>query len=121
MLLWTVLLLTGRLSGELLRFRDCHVADNRPCNLYLFPLLYFLNSFIAEEMDQADEELRGTIQQIWPFQAKKMLDLLMPRREQLNRNNLTIGKIYAGSMILESWRNTRFGKIESGIPVTVSE
>ncbi|XP_049806868.1 voltage-dependent calcium channel type A subunit alpha-1-like [Schistocerca nitens] len=35
----------------------------------------------ADEMDQADEELRETIQNIWPLQAKKMLDLLIPRKE----------------------------------------
>lgn len=74
--------------------------------------------YAAEEMDQADEELRETIQMIWPFQAKKMLDLLIPRSERLNRNNLSVGKIYAGLLILESWRNTRFGQIDSGIPVS---
>lgn len=72
----------------------------------------------AEEMDQADEELRGTIQMIWPFQAKKMLDLLIPRSDRLNKMNLTVGKVYAGLLILESWRNTKFGQIESGIPVS---
>lgn len=71
-------------------------------------------------MDQADEELRGTITHIWPFQAKKMLDLLVPRTEHLNRSNLTVGKIYAGLLILESWRNTRFGQLESGIPVNTN-
>lgn len=71
-------------------------------------------------MDQADEELRGTITHIWPFQAKKMLDLLVPRTEHLNRSNLTVGKIYAGLLILESWRNTRFGQVESGIPVNIT-
>lgn len=69
-------------------------------------------------MDQADEELRETINMIWPFQAKKMLDLLIPRNDRLNRINLTVGKVYAGFLILESWRNTRFGQIESGIPVS---
>lgn len=69
-------------------------------------------------MDQADEELRETIRMIWPFQAKKMLDLLIPRTERLNKNNVTVGKIYAGLLILESWRNSRFGQIESGIPVS---
>lgn len=68
-------------------------------------------------MDQADEELRETIQMIWPFQAKKMLDLLLPRSDCLNKNNLTVGKVYGGLLILESWRNSRFGQIESGIPV----
>lgn len=71
-------------------------------------------------MDQADEELRGTITHIWPYQAKKMLDLLVPRTEHLNRSNLTVGKIYAGLLILESWRNTRFGQLESGIPVNTN-
>jgi len=32
-------------------------------------------------MDQADEELRATVQIIWPLQAKKMLDLLIPRND----------------------------------------
>ncbi|XP_031638626.1 voltage-dependent calcium channel type A subunit alpha-1 isoform X5 [Contarinia nasturtii] len=76
---------------------------------------------LADEMDQADEELRETIQMIWPFQAKKMLDLLIPRTERLNKMNLTVGKIYASLLILESWRNTKFGQIESGIPKDASK
>jgi hypothetical protein len=40
----------------------------------------------ADEMDQADDELRGTIRNIWPLQAKKMLDLLIPRNEGILRN-----------------------------------
>lgn len=32
-------------------------------------------------MEQADEELRETIQKIWPLQAKKMLDLLIPKKD----------------------------------------
>jgi len=35
--------------------------------------------FTAEEMDQADEELRETIRHIWPLQARKILDLLIPK------------------------------------------
>jgi voltage-dependent calcium channel N type alpha-1B len=35
----------------------------------------------ADEMDQADEELRETVQNIWPLQAKKMLDLLVPKND----------------------------------------
>ncbi|KAG5316037.1 CAC1A protein, partial [Pseudoatta argentina] len=35
----------------------------------------------ADEMNQANEELRNTIRSIWPLQAKKMLDLLIPRNE----------------------------------------
>uniref|UniRef100_A0A1A9W659 Voltage-dependent calcium channel alpha-1 subunit IQ domain-containing protein n=1 Tax=Glossina brevipalpis TaxID=37001 RepID=A0A1A9W659_9MUSC len=71
----------------------------------------------AEEMDQADSELRETITNIWPLQAKKMLDLLVPPNDQLNKGKLTVGKIYAGFLIFESWRNTRFGQIDSGMPV----
>lgn len=73
----------------------------------------------AEEMDQADEELRETITQIWPLQAKKMLDLLVPRNDVLNAGKLTVGKIYAGLLILESWRSTRFGQTApQGVPVS---
>ncbi|KAI5632670.1 ion transport protein domain-containing protein [Phthorimaea operculella] len=71
----------------------------------------------AEEMDQADAELRVTITHIWPLQAKKMLDLLVPRNDVLNAGKLTVGKIYAGLLILESWRSTRFGQTEpQGVP-----
>ncbi|XP_011300228.1 voltage-dependent calcium channel type A subunit alpha-1 isoform X3 [Fopius arisanus] len=70
----------------------------------------------ADEMDQADEELRDTVRVIWPLQAKKMLDLLIPRKEELNNGKLTVGKIYAGLLILENWRTTRFGQIESTDP-----
>lgn len=64
-------------------------------------------------MDIADEELRDTIRMIWPLQARKMMELLVPRKEVLNKFNLTVGKIYGGLLILESWRSTRFGKRKS--------
>jgi voltage-dependent calcium channel N type alpha-1B len=70
-------------------------------------------------MDQADLELRATITQIWPLQAKKVLDLLVPTNDRLNTGKLTVGKIYAGFLILESWRNTKFGQIESDAPVCI--
>lgn len=70
-------------------------------------------------MDQADDELRETIKIIWPLQAKNMIDLLVPRTEELNAGKMTIGKIYAGLLILESWRSTRFGQIEpAGVSVS---
>ncbi|XP_072935176.1 voltage-dependent calcium channel type A subunit alpha-1 isoform X2 [Epargyreus clarus] len=65
----------------------------------------------AGEMDQADEELRETITHIWPLQAKKMLDFLVPRNDVLNIGKLTVGKIYAGLIIIENWKTTQFGKI----------
>ncbi|XP_063907007.1 voltage-dependent calcium channel type A subunit alpha-1 isoform X5 [Zophobas morio] len=71
----------------------------------------------ADEMDQADDELRETIKNIWPLQAKNMVDLLVPPTDHLNNGKLTVGKLYAGLLILESWRSTRFGQVEpTGIP-----
>ena len=32
----------------------------------------------AEEMDQADVELRDTILKLWPFTAKEKIELLVP-------------------------------------------
>lgn len=47
-------------------------------------------------MNQANEELRDTIRSIWPLQAKKMLDLLIPRNE---------GKIRSSSQRDIKWTN----------------
>lgn len=80
-------------------------------------ILLYLN-LIAEEMDQADAELKETIKTIWPLQAKNMIELLVPPNDQLNTGKLTVGKIYGGLLILESWKSTRFGQIEpTGLPV----
>lgn len=65
-------------------------------------------------MDQADDELKETIKNIWPLQAKHMIDLLVPPTEQLNNGKMTVGKIYGGLLILESWKGTRFGQLETG-------
>ncbi|KAG8192014.1 hypothetical protein JTE90_001744 [Oedothorax gibbosus] len=65
----------------------------------------------AEEMDQADAELRETIKKLWPLQAKKQLNRLVPPDEVLGLRQLTVGKIYAGLLMHESWKQTRFGKI----------
>lgn len=35
----------------------------------------------AEEMDQADKELKHTVQKLWPLQAKKIIDKLVPANE----------------------------------------
>ncbi|XP_043669169.1 voltage-dependent calcium channel type A subunit alpha-1 isoform X22 [Vespula pensylvanica] len=64
----------------------------------------------ANEMKQANEELRDTIRSIWPLQAKKMLDLLIPRDEEVGRGKLTVGKIYVALMIIENWKTTKFGR-----------
>lgn len=60
-------------------------------------------------MDQADSELRDTITNIWPLQAKKMLYLLVPPNDQLNKGKLTVGKVYAGLLIYEAFRIRREG------------
>ncbi|XP_050506047.1 voltage-dependent calcium channel type A subunit alpha-1 isoform X9 [Diabrotica virgifera virgifera] len=71
----------------------------------------------ADEMDQADDELKETIKNIWPIQAKNMVELLVPPTNQLNTGKMSVGKLYAGLLILESWRSTRFGQVEpTGIP-----
>ncbi|XP_065091465.1 voltage-dependent calcium channel type A subunit alpha-1-like isoform X5 [Ochlerotatus camptorhynchus] len=70
----------------------------------------------AEEMDQADSELRGTIKQIWPIQAKKMIDLLVPPKDMLNTGKMTVGKIYAGILLLETWRNNKCVQLECDAP-----
>ena len=76
------------------------------------------NHIPADEMDQADDELRETIKNIWPLQAKNLIDLLVPPVDHLNTGKLTVGKVYAGLLILESWKSTRFGQVEpTGLPV----
>ena len=32
---------------------------------------------------------------------------------EVGKGKLTVGKVYAGLLILESWKTTRFGKIEA--------
>ncbi|KAB7498245.1 hypothetical protein Anas_03180 [Armadillidium nasatum] len=66
----------------------------------------------AEEMDQADSELRVTIRKLWPIQAKKNLDIIVPPNSVLRTQKMTVGKIYALLLILENWRTTRFGQIQ---------
>ncbi|XP_042203570.1 voltage-dependent calcium channel type A subunit alpha-1-like isoform X7 [Homarus americanus] len=66
----------------------------------------------AEEMDQADLELRATIKKLWPIQAKKNIDFIVPPDDELKYEKLTVGKIYGGLLIVENWRTTRFGQIQ---------
>nr|XP_053655343.1 voltage-dependent calcium channel type A subunit alpha-1-like isoform X10 [Cherax quadricarinatus] len=66
----------------------------------------------AEEMDQADLELRATIKKLWPIQAKKNIDYIVPPDSELTLERLTVGKIYGGLLIVENWRTTRFGQIQ---------
>lgn len=124
----------------------CAVITINYNNMWIILNIYFVP---ADEMNQANEELRDTIKSIWPLQAKKMLDLLIPRNEgkvrsslsneihfvilddramilllELTRDKLTVGKIYVCLLILESWRSTRFGQLKSAeqvsLPLAVS-
>ncbi|XP_071746366.1 voltage-dependent calcium channel type A subunit alpha-1 isoform X5 [Lepeophtheirus salmonis] len=65
----------------------------------------------AEEMDQADVELRDTILKVWPFTAKDKIELLVPTTREIGKGKLTIGKIYGGLLILDNWKGSRFGNI----------
>ncbi|CAJ0582996.1 unnamed protein product, partial [Mesorhabditis spiculigera] len=64
----------------------------------------------VEEMDEADEELRQTLRKVWPLKAKKnMIDLVVPPNQELCYQRLTVGKIYAGLLILENYRAKKSG------------
>lgn len=75
----------------------------------------------AEEMDAADKELRETIRHIWPLQAKKYLDLVVPAPPEKGQKRMTVGKVYAGLLMIENWKTTKFGKIAPAGGVPVSE
>uniref|UniRef100_A0A915JC35 Voltage-dependent calcium channel alpha-1 subunit IQ domain-containing protein n=1 Tax=Romanomermis culicivorax TaxID=13658 RepID=A0A915JC35_ROMCU len=64
----------------------------------------------AGEMDVADEELRYSLKKLFPLFAKKnVIELAVPTNKAQYR--LTVGKIYAGLLILEAWRAKKSGKI----------
>lgn len=65
------------------------------------------------DQDQLDRQLKETIYKLWPLQAKKIADKLMPLDEELGKGKLTVGKIYAGLLVLENWRTTKFGRIQT--------
>nr|CDS32307.2 voltage dependent calcium channel [Hymenolepis microstoma] len=70
----------------------------------------------ASVMDIKDAELRDTIKEMWPLQAKKMLNLLVPNDEELTCGKMTTGKIYAGLLIYETWlANGKLSKIEAPV------
>merc|ERR1719266_617989 len=63
----------------------------------------------AEEMDTADVELRETILKVWPYTAKEKIELLVPTTREIGKGKLTVGKIYGGLLILENWKQSKFG------------
>ncbi|KAL4219093.1 hypothetical protein ACF0H5_021676 [Mactra antiquata] len=63
-----------------------------------------IKTSITDEMDKKDEEMRDVIARLWPVPAKKLLDLLVPTKDDLNEGKLTVGKIYVGLLISENWK-----------------
>ena len=66
----------------------------------------------AEEMDQADVELRETILKLWPLLGKNKIELLVPSNPTIGKGKLTVGKIYGGLLILDNWKQTKFGTLD---------
>ncbi|VDO98416.1 unnamed protein product [Soboliphyme baturini] len=65
----------------------------------------------VEEMDEADEELRRTLKKLWPIHSKKnIVNLVVPPNSELCEGKLTVGKIYAGLLILENERAKKTGR-----------
>ncbi|VDL90120.1 unnamed protein product [Schistocephalus solidus] len=58
----------------------------------------------TEVMDQRDNELRYCLCRLWPVQAKRMLNILVPPDSELTYYKMTVGKIYAGLLMLENHR-----------------
>ena len=69
----------------------------------------------AEEMDQADVELRETILKVWSLTGKSKIDLLVPYTPSIGRGRLTVGKIYGGLLILDNWKQTKFGNVRPAL------
>lgn len=64
---------------------------------------------LADEMNQANDELRDTIRSIWPLQAKKMLDLLIPRNEGKLVLNLPFKILSCVTFLI--WKNLRLATL----------
>ncbi|KAM3188468.1 hypothetical protein ACTXT7_000165 [Hymenolepis weldensis] len=61
----------------------------------------------AEIMDQRDNELRYSLHKLWPVQTKRMINILVPPDSELVYQKMTVGKIYAGMLILENYRMSK--------------
>jgi len=59
----------------------------------------------AEEMDQADVELRDTILKVWPFTAKEKIELLVPTTRDIGKEKTYCWK--------DLWRTPDSGKLET--------
>ncbi len=61
--------------------RSCFQNGAHSSTIYETLILNFVLFHLADEMDRADDELRDTIRNIWPLQARKMMDMLIPQRD----------------------------------------
>ncbi|CAH1786625.1 unnamed protein product [Owenia fusiformis] len=68
----------------------------------------------VEEMNQKDEDMREVIKKMWPIQAKKMINQLVPPDEELSFQKMTVGKIYAGLLIAENWKAYKASQAKGG-------
>jgi hypothetical protein len=63
----------------------------------------------VDQMDRADQELRETVKKFWPLLDAKKINLVLPPKHELHgtkeKRKLTVGKIYAGLLILENFRS----------------
>ncbi|CAF3010742.1 unnamed protein product [Rotaria socialis] len=81
-------------------------------------------SAAAEEMDEADNELRDVLCKVWPNHAKKhiklheggtkpLLDLVLPPKNELHGipgyPKLTVGKVYALCLYIDNYRSYKQG------------
>lgn len=76
-------------------------------------------------MEKADEELREIIQKLWPFVDMKTVNLALPLKEELHNTGkksefkkMTVGKIYAGLIILENFRSYKQAAQNGGAVVS---
>ncbi|XP_052789506.1 voltage-dependent calcium channel type A subunit alpha-1-like [Mya arenaria] len=79
-----------------------------------------IKTSITEQMDRKDEEMREVIQRLWPVQAKKLIDLLVPPKEELTEHKLAVGKIYVGLLIAENWKAYKSSQL-NGQPLRMQE
>ena len=54
--------------------------------------------------DALDQELRDLLLQIFPHLVKNKMHLILP---EIERDQLTVGKLFSGLAILENWRRYR--------------
>ena len=49
---------------------------------------------------------------LWPLLGRHKVELLVPTTPAIGRGKLTVGKIYGGLLILENWKQTKFGTVD---------